>query len=266
MSTKHPAWLERAHALHDSAENSIRMVAAVDPDRAAKDRETAEAARRTTVANNFSARNLPRDALLLETFKQLPANDIPETPALAAYKRAIAWREQWCQLHASQGESAVRIGTGMMFVACGTYGIGKTFALATCVLHHKSFAWFELSSTIAGTAPNGWSENEARWRQWEAVDLLAIDEVGDEIAGNPQLVGALVTRRFNEGRGTILATNLSPRQFAERIGIDGRLQDRLVNGQGHAGAPTGQPWQLVIDGETLRTPAARAALLGKVGT
>jgi hypothetical protein len=131
--------------------------------------------------------------------------------------------------------------------------------MAWAVARHELRARFVHAADVLATPRNGYSTSEERWALWERVDLLAIDEVGLE-AGDPALLVALLVRRYNDGRATLLGTNLSQAAFEARFPLE-RLRDRLDNEQNLAGADGGLKWFVPLKGTSLRSPAARAALV-----
>jgi DNA replication protein DnaC len=176
--------------------------------------------------------------------------DPPETEALVAYRAALEFRET----------QSTKVGRrAVIRLVAGTAGSGKSCGLAWCATHHPRSAQFVSSARIAATPRNGWSDNEKAWDSWLKVDLLCIDEVGVE-KGDPASIAYLLSERYNHGLATLMAGNLSRKDFADRY-RDERLVDRLRNGQGHADAPTGLPWFVAVTGDSLRNPANAAALV-----
>jgi hypothetical protein len=57
-----------------------------------------------------------------------------------------------------------------------------------------------------------------------AIDLLAIDELGDD--ERPDRVAVLLRARYNAGKATLLAGNVTPEAFRDRY-CDDRLRSRL---------------------------------------
>lgn len=183
-------------------------------------------------------------------------DDAHETDALRLYREALAWRK---------ANSRKGVGTApVVRLVAGPPGTGKSCALAWCVTRHAGTAAYVTAATIAATPRNGWSANEEAWQRWLDVDLLAIDEVGCE-KGDPTPIAFLLAERYNAGRATLVSGNLSRKDFAARY-PDERLGDRLANGQGHAGAPTGLPWFVSVGGQSMRDPANRPKATGTEGT
>jgi DNA replication protein DnaC len=174
----------------------------------------------------------------------------PQTEALARCRDAVAWRK-----------SVSTVGrAGMVRLIAGPPGTGKSCALAWCALRHKPGALYVSAATVVATMRNGWSDNEKRWQEWLAVDLLALDEIGAE-RGDAASVVYLLGERYNHGLATLVAGNLKRADFQTRYS-DERLADRLVNGQGHGGEATGLAWYAAVKGDSLRNPAARARMVG----
>ena len=180
-------------------------------------------------------------------------DDAVETPALAAFRAALAWR-------GGRRRGCVR-------VVGGPPGVGKTAALAHTTLRFEGAALFVPAAEIGATPRNGWSEHAAKWSRWLAMPLLAVDDLGTE-AGDPEHIAALLTQRYDGGRVTLVTTNLTAGALAARYFTAQhreRLADRLSRAQGHAGEPSGLPWYVTTTGESLRSPAARRELAARAG-
>lgn len=176
----------------------------------------------------------------------------PETPALEAFRAAVAW---------CAGQRR-----GLVAVVSGARGTGKSSAMAWVLLHGEASALYVLAPELLAVPQNGFSENAHRWERWRSVPLLAIDDLGTE-TGDTEIITSLLWQRYERGRRTLLTTNLSREQLVARYfhGETGsRLADRLINAQGRAvgrkvGAD-GLAWFVPVAGESLRNAAARAAL------
>lgn len=237
----------------DAFEARLKALAA-DPEHrrrlerlAAADR--ARAAR--ALASLAEARDVPGDDDLRAVAL---ADDPPETAALGAFRAAVEWR---------RGRRC-----GCVAVVGGPRGTGKSCALAWVLLRSEASALYLQSPEVTATPRNGFSENELRWQRWLTVPLLGLDDLGTE-AGDPELVAALLWQRYDRGLRTLATTNLTRAAVAERYlrgEIGARLADRLVYAQGNAVAgavgPGGLPWYAAVAGASLRSSAARAALVG----
>jgi DNA replication protein DnaC len=117
----------------------------------------------------------------------------------------------------------------LVLALCGGCGTGKSVALGWAVLRHDGSARM-ISSDRAGSydPSQAHSQSRAEWDRIVGVDLLAIDELGDE--DRPDRVGVLLRARYNAGKATLLAGNLTPAQFRERY-CDERLRSRLSRQQ-----------------------------------
>jgi DNA replication protein DnaC len=73
--------------------------------------------------------------------------------------------------------------------------------------------------------------DEAWLREWSAVDLLVIDEIG-EISGDHMAVmlTALIDHRYRDGRKTIIAGNVSAADFSTVVGAS--IASRCIEGDG----------------------------------
>lgn len=220
--------------------------------------ERHEAARRAQAARALAslaeARDVPGDDDLRAVAL---ADEPPETPALAAFRAAVEWR---------RGRRC-----GCVAVVGGPRGTGKSCALAWVVVRSEVTALFLQAPEVTACPRNGFSESEARWQRWLSVPLLGLDDLGTE-TGDPEAITALLWQRYDRGLRTLVTTNLG------RDGDEGvagrylrrphgqRLVDRLVNAQGNATAgavgPGGLAWYTAVAGASLRSAAARAALLG----
>ena len=233
------------------------QVAAAAPEREAElARREAEARRRRRGSLRVTANSLgiPEDEDLREVVLD---DDAPVTEAIAVVRRALAWR----------GDRA----RGLILVLGGEPGTGKTAAIAHALARVEQTAMFVSASEIGATPRNGYSDNAYAWRRWESVAVLAVDDIGLE-QGDPALVATLLVSRHDQGRATLLSTNLSRKDFVARYitgEVGPRLIDRLVNKQGRATrdaqgrvvvGPGGQPWYVAVAGRSLRSVEARVAL------
>lgn len=135
--------------------------------------------------------------------------------AIAVYE-AASWRD----LRSSKKH---RVGTTRFLI--GSPGIGKTVAFAHAVAHHKLPAQFVLANDLE---PKALQRNEELERRVQNVDLLAIDELGAERASDEIIL--LVQRRHDNGKFTLLASNLGARDVMDRYlgsAHGQRLSDRL---------------------------------------
>lgn len=214
----------------------------------ARELERERTAARDILRRLARERELPED----EDLRAVAFDDTAvETPALAALRAALAWR-------GGRRRGCVR-------VVGGPPGVGKTAALAHVALRFEGAALFVAAAEIGATPRSGWSEHAAKWSRWLAMPLLAIDDLGTE-SGDPEHVAALLTQRYDGGRVTLVTTNLTAGALAARYFTGEhreRLADRLSRAQGHAGEPSGLPWYVTATGESLRSPAARRALVGR---
>jgi hypothetical protein len=220
--------------------------------RQAERRESDARSRRYQLTGRCAAREIPAEVGV----RAIVFDDAPhETDALRLYRTALVWRTS---------NSRQDVGTaGLVRVVAGPPGTGKSCALAWVVARHRDDALFATAAKIAATPRNGWSANEEAWQRWLSVDLLAIDEAGCE-KGDGSAVAFILAERYNAGLATLVACNLAIRDFHARY-PDERLADRLINGQGHAGAPSGLRWFETVAGKSLRNPGERARLASAEG-
>lgn len=146
-----------------------------------------------------------------------------------------------------------------MRIVSGPVGVGKSAAVAWHLLRAPRDAAYVTAADLTGTPRNGWSANEERWSRWLSVDVLGVDDLGTE-DGDPAIIRRLLTERWNRGLCTLGTANVSAPELLARY-FDARLTDRVISGQEHKGAPSGLRWFVAVHGESLRNPAAAAALV-----
>ena len=140
-------------------------------------------------------------------------------PAIQSVRTVLAWRHFGDVLRS------------LAFVLVGTPGNGKTSALAWAVTWHERPALYTLARVVGATINNGYSDNTAALKRWSKCDLLAIDELGhEESPEHSARIAALIAERYDAGRVTLCAGNVSSAWFAERYGNE-RLISRLRNEQ-----------------------------------
>lgn len=236
------------------------QLAAARPEREEELRQRlalADRRRRTSLRTTANLLGVPED----EDLRAVALDDAaPETPALVAVRKALAWR----------GTSR----RGLVCVVGGERGTGKSAALAHAVIRCEASALFVAATTVGATPRNGYSENAHAWERWLSVSVLALDDVGTE-GGDPEALAALLWQRYDAGRATLVSTNLHREAFVERyLGgeIGKRVADRLINAQGKAlvgpdgkrigPGPGGLGWFTAVPGGSLRRVEARVALRG----
>ncbi len=141
-----------------------------------------------------------------------------ETPALVAVRDWLGTpAAHWC------------------LVSYGDRGTGKTFAAAwgawvTRGLYSDAQELVALSTFDASA-----------WSDLATAPYLAIDEWGCERgnASSDAAIYALLDRRYRDGRRTLIATNLGPKEFAAALpeAYRDRLLDRIRPASGSAAAP-----------------------------
>jgi len=215
----------------------------------AREREAAARERRALQAL-ARACEVPED----EDLRAVVLDPAPtHTPALTWARSVLAWR----------GERR----RGCVAMIGGPRGVGKSVAAAWALLRCDSTGLYVQAPEIGATPRNGFSENEARWARWLGVGALVLDDLGTEGA-DPEVLAGLLWQRYDRGWLTLVTTNLSRGQVAERYfrgELGSRLADRLVNAQGQATGkvspgPGGFPWYTAVTGASLRNAAARAEL------
>ena len=235
------------------------QLAAARPEREEELRQRlalADRRRRTALRTTANLLGVPED----EDLRTVALDDAaPETPALVAVRKALAWR------------GAAR--RGLVCVVGGERGTGKSAALAHAVIRCESSALFVAATTVGATPRNGFSENTHAWERWLSVSVLALDDVGTE-GGDPEAMAALLWQRYDAGRATLVSTNLHREAFADRYlagEIGRRVADRLINAQGRAitgpdgrrqPGPGGFGWFTAVPAGSLRRIEARVALRG----
>lgn len=171
------------------------------------------------------------------------------TPAMSKCLQASAWRD------ARTAEVAAKLGAkagswpALLFLS-GAPDSGKSCAMAWTAVHHPARALFVTAAEIAATA-FGHSETTEQWREWYDVDLLCIDELGLE-RGEPDKLARVLVERYNRGRFTLCAGNLTLEEFQGRYnpGEQTRLWSRLEREQGQLAG--GLPWYVLLEPCDLR--------------
>ena len=94
------------------------------------------------------------------------------------------------------------------------------------------------------------------WDRWASVDRLAVDELGlEETRAAGARINALLCERFDNGRATIVATNLDETAVLDAI-FDARLFSRVLGEQGRGGEGGGLPFFVSLPVKDLRCPGA----------
>lgn len=201
-------------------------------DRQDAGRRALEAIERQRVREQAVERGVPAERGVLDFAAEW---DPATTQAVVAVQQALQWR----------GVRGVR--QPLVLVVLGPVGTGKSVALGWAVTHHGYTARHVAAPDLPGRVDHS-AMRETRERLVR-VDLLAVDEVGTE--DKPATVLDLVLDRYNAGKATLLAGNVTKAQFAERY-TDGRLRSRLARQQAD-----GQPVLVVLAGEDLRQRRGR---------
>lgn len=194
-------------------------------------------------------------------------DQVPVTPALAAFREAAAWR----------GRSA----RGCIRVVGGPRGTGKSCAAAHVALRlnldHDTTALYVTAARVAASPDNGYSDNTALWDRWVGARVLVVDDLGAELGDRSNdVLASLLLRRYDGGGFTMVPTNLQRGELAARYfgnDIGQRLADRLVNAQGRAlplpagegGRAVGEGgllWYVPVAGESMRRVEVRSRLPG----
>lgn len=109
---------------------------------------------------------------------------------------------------------------GVILVLSGSNGAGKTVAATYVVASRKGavgVARFVTAEVIAGLPDSDWSEYLKAKDALASVPFLVIDECGAELAKAAGLrVSSILRRRYDNGKFTIVTTNLTREQFCER--------------------------------------------------
>lgn len=150
------------------------------------------------------------------------------------------------------GLEASRVARRALLLLSGPKGRGKTVALSWKIVHEQRSAWYVTAPQVSATIRNGHSDPEALWQRWERCAVLAIDELGLE--DRAETMVSLMLTRWSHGGLTLLASNLSRRDFGTRYltGPNGeRLLDRIEHTQGRHGLS----WCAVDTGASLRQTA-----------
>lgn len=212
-----------------------------------ENRASLAAMTRRAVTSLAASRGLPP----AEGLRSIATNpEPPSTPALEAVRAIATWRG--------------RRRAGVVRVLAGPPGTGKSCAAAWACLWDRPGTPREVSALYVGAAEirrtprNAFSEHLAMWKRWTEMPLLVIDDLGLEGEAARDDIALLLLERYESARVTICTANLTDKLFGARYltGETGpRLADRMVREQGHRGLPTGLPWYVAIDGESMRGAA-----------
>lgn len=160
------------------------------------------------------------------------------TDALAAVRDALAWRER---TRTAAGARPFLRALG------GPPGTGKSVALAWACVHGEGTARFAPAS-VADQELRSWGPDaRAAKDALRQVDLLALDDAGR--AADTDAIRELLALRYDDGRATLLATNLTSEDVVTRY-LDARLADRLIRDQ--QAAPGGLAWWVPCVGPSRR--------------
>ncbi|MFO0556213.1 MAG: hypothetical protein U0271_47995 [Polyangiaceae bacterium] len=203
---------------------------------------------RESIRRKADMMEIPRDEDLRAVIEH---PDAPRTAAMCAVREALEWRGKRHR--------------GMLVVLGGPTGVGKTAAACHALARYERGGLYTCAQVICANPRTGYSSVEDLWSKLANVAMLVIDDAGTE-SHRPELIRNLLLSRFDAGLVTIVSSNLSRAEFAERYLTDdhGRLADRLINAQGRgvddAVGDDGQPWYIDIAGASLRSVEARARL------
>lgn len=142
--------------------------------------------------------------------------------------------------HAFAESDAIGDAPAMRVLVSGP-GAGKSTALVyACAWHGRPCgslsAVFVRAPTLARTH-RAMHDNRTAWERWLRSDLLCVDELGTE--EKPEVITELLLERWDAGRITLCASNLTEIACAERYFSDSfglRLRDRAA-GQTRSGLP-----------------------------
>jgi hypothetical protein len=180
-------------------------------------------------------------------------DDAPETDALRACREVMQWRDGHRR--------------GCIRVLIGPTGVGKTTAACHAMLRSPATGLYVTAIAVGAAPRNGHSEREDLWERWLRPAVLVLDDLGAE-SSDPGGIVELMMLRYDQGRCTLVTSNLTRTRIAERylVGAQGqRLRDRI----GHTQAAvvgddsterSGLAWCSVITGPSLRDASARDAL------
>lgn len=163
---------------------------------------------------------------------------------IRAIVEAVEWRRDRSRMSGERQPALI--------VLSGPRGRGKTVALSWKVMHEDRSAWYVTASQITTTIRNGHSDPEALWRRWERCSVLAIDDV--ELEDKPDILSGLLLTRWSQGGLTLLASNLSRRDFGARY-LSGPSGERLLDRIEHVQKRHGLKWCVVDSGPSLRQTA-----------
>jgi predicted AAA+ superfamily ATPase len=130
---------------------------------------------------------------------------------------------------------AASLGTQPTLIAlCGPTRTGKTVALSLAVSSVEASALYVTTYQMADV-PKPYRHDETHpWNTWRTVDVLAIDEVHADESVIPR-IRSLLYERWDNGRCTLLAGNLTVSTFMARYLSDEALRRRVMEEYGPDG-------------------------------
>lgn len=149
-----------------------------------------------------ASRGIPNHSIL-----RGPATSPEPTEAMRYVSRALEW---WAARR-----------RGLLLVLSGPAYCGKSVALAHAVLRSEQPARYVFAEDLAAIGESTFSEVQRERDAVRSVPLLSIDEAWRERGRDArERIAAVMQRRYNDGRATLIATNLSIEAFTERYLID----------------------------------------------
>lgn len=204
----------------------------------------------------IKSRNIPSRP---ETRGVVRNSQVPVTPALDAIMRGLAWRER--------GRTVTGEIPGLVLILSGSTGCGKTAAGCWVLVRWPRTSLRVTAAELGDLPDTDWSAHVETRERWATADLLLIDDVGTETSRRtPPRVSGLLIRRYEEGRATLVTTNLSAGAFCatylatyeegadgdtERVAKHGnaRMTSRLSHEQYRSGDPSGTPYWCTLQNQ-----------------
>jgi hypothetical protein len=234
--------------LHDIGARLQRAVASPEEIRrqAQEMAQRREASLDAAVRKNLRERSIPSKREIREA---VLARSAPMTEPYKTLIKGLWWREQ---RRLPTGEAP-----GLLLAMAGNNGCGKTSAGCWVVARWPKTALWVSAEELGAASDNDWSAFVQARARWTEVDLLFVDDLGMEKAPKSKArvierFGTLVLTRYDLGRATVAATNMTMASFCEaylatdeeylrgdgtRVRGNARLTSRLSKEQHAGGCP-----------------------------
>jgi hypothetical protein len=237
---------DRLRALMDAAAVRATERQAEEAERAPALAAAAAEKRLRELVKRADERGVPRKSSIRRVALGLSTRD---EQAILAIKRAVAWNTERADPRIGS------MGDGLFVFLSGDVGTGKTAALAWRVTQSEEDALLVPATTMFTTLRTGHSSTQERWERWEAVPVLAIDEIGATggSAEALQNVQGLFAKRSTDGLETYVAGNIAVSCGGACAACFGcRFMTRALADRLTEQTRDGLPWPIVLAGPSMR--------------